>query len=94
MIAAGIRELKVHLSSYIRKVKGGETVRVTEHGKDVAILAPPMGPTGERKVLEQMARDGLVILGNGGKPKGGSLKFKLKKGAKLTSEIILEDRKW
>jgi len=94
MISAGIRELKTHLSTYVRKVKAGETVQITEHGKGVAFITLSAEQTEERRVLEQMARDGLVILGNGGRPKGGSLKYKLKKGAKLTSEIILEDRKW
>mgnify|MGYP001594669649 CR=1 FL=1 len=68
MIAAGVRELKAHLSSYLRKVKAGETVRVTEYGKDVAFINPPVGRTPERRALEEMARKGLVILGRG-KPK-------------------------
>jgi len=94
MIAAGIREFKAHFSSYLRKVEAGETVRITARGKGVADLKPLAEPSELEKVLEQMARDGLVILGNGGRPKGGKRNFKLKKGAKLTSEMILEDRKW
>ena len=93
MIAAGIRELKVHLSAYIRKVRAGETVRVTAHGKVVAVLAPPVEPTPERKLLEKMAREGLIILGNG-KPVGFKRPIKLRKGAKPTSEMIIEDRRW
>ena len=94
MIAAGVRELKTHLSTYLRKVKAGETVNVTEHGKTVAVLHSPIERTEERKILEQMAREGKITLGTGGLLGGGKPPLKLRKGAKLTSEIILEDRKW
>ncbi len=36
MSTVGIRELKSHLSAYLRKVKRGETVRVTDRGRLVA----------------------------------------------------------
>jgi prevent-host-death family protein len=38
---AGVRELKSRLSEYLREVKHGETVLVTEHGEVVARLSPP-----------------------------------------------------
>lgn len=94
MISAGIRELKTHLSTYVRKVKAGETVQITEHGKTVAVIQLPVELTEERKILEQMAREGKITLGTGGLLGGGRPPLKLRKGAKLTSEIILEDRKW
>src|SRR5918912_323608 len=42
---AGIRELKNHLSAYVREVENGETVLVTDRGRVVAELRPP----GERE---------------------------------------------
>jgi len=36
----GIRELRQNLSVYVRRVKEGETLEVTEHGRPVALLAP------------------------------------------------------
>lgn len=36
----GVRELRQNLSVYLRRVTGGETLEVTEHGRPVAILAP------------------------------------------------------
>jgi prevent-host-death family protein len=45
MKTAGIRELKNHLSAYIREVENGETVLVTDRGRVVAELRPP----GERE---------------------------------------------
>lgn len=36
----GIRELRQHLSRYLRRVEAGETLEVTERGRPVAVLAP------------------------------------------------------
>ena len=36
----GIRELRQNLSRYIERVKQGETLTVTERGREVARLAP------------------------------------------------------
>lgn len=36
----GVRELRQNLSVYLDRVKAGETLRVTEHGRPVAQLAP------------------------------------------------------
>ena len=37
---AGIRELRLYLSRYVDRVKAGETIEVTEHGRLVARLTP------------------------------------------------------
>lgn len=36
----GVRELRQNLSVYLRRVTGGETLKVTEHGRPIAVLAP------------------------------------------------------
>lgn len=41
MRAVGIRELKNRLSEYLRAVRGGERVLVTDRGRVVAELGPP-----------------------------------------------------
>jgi prevent-host-death family protein len=41
----GIREFRNHLSLYIEKVGSGATVIVTQHGKQVARLVPPVVST-------------------------------------------------
>jgi prevent-host-death family protein len=38
---AGIRELRDHLSRYIRRIEAGERVLVTAHGRVVAEFVPP-----------------------------------------------------
>jgi prevent-host-death family protein len=39
----GIRELKAKLSAYIARAAAGEHLTVTDRGKPVAILGPPIG---------------------------------------------------
>lgn len=41
MVEVGIRELKAHLSGWVRRVHSdGETVAITDRGRIVAVLAP------------------------------------------------------
>jgi len=51
----GVRELRQNLSVYLRRVKAGETIEVTERGQRVAVLAP--GGAG------LTALDGLIAAG-------------------------------
>ena len=39
----GIRELKQHLSEYMRRVSAGEVIRVTDRGVPTAIISPIVG---------------------------------------------------
>lgn len=39
----GVRELRNHLSATIRRVRNGEVVRVTDHGREVAMIVPAGG---------------------------------------------------
>lgn len=41
MVRIGVRELRQNASRYLDRVKRGETVEVTEHGRLVALLTPP-----------------------------------------------------
>ena len=62
--SVGIRELKNHLSKYVRQVEAGEVVLVTDRGKVVAELAPPR-TTSRPDIhpgLLEMERKGLVRL--------------------------------
>ena len=64
MKTAPVRELKNRLSSFLRLVKAGETILVTEHGRVIAELRrpEPPGPGGTARVerillgLEQAGR--------------------------------------
>lgn len=39
-LAVGVRELKTRLGSYLRQVRAGRTLTVTDRGRPVATLAP------------------------------------------------------
>jgi len=62
----GIRELKNRLSEYIREVRSGEAVLVTDRGDVVAELVPPGQRSDERGLpseLMALARKGQLTLG-------------------------------
>ncbi len=40
-LEVGVRELRDHLSRYLERVKAGEELTVTEHGRPIARLAAP-----------------------------------------------------
>jgi len=52
----GVRELRQNLSVYLKRIKDGETLEVTEHGHPVALLTPV--PAKEMGILERMIADG------------------------------------
>ena len=65
MKTVGVRELKNRLSEYLRDVRAGERVLVTDRGEVVAELAPPGHggrPTNVPTALLVMARQGLATL--------------------------------
>ncbi|MGH2829997.1 MAG: type II toxin-antitoxin system Phd/YefM family antitoxin [Actinomycetota bacterium] len=40
MIEVGIRDLRNRLSHYLKRVRSGETIKVTDHGEPVAQIIP------------------------------------------------------
>lgn len=67
MTSVGVRELKAHLSEYIRLAASGEKVVVTDRGREVAVIsAPDASLVGLRALIES----GMVTW-SGGKPRGG-----------------------
>ena len=92
MKTVGSRELKNRLGRYLRLVRRGETILVTDRGKPVAHIVPP-SPESEEKpelnaILAQLELQGHLRRGSGQfKP----IKSVAKKG-KPASRIILEER--
>jgi prevent-host-death family protein len=85
----GIRELKAKLSQYLRRIKSGESLGVTERGELVAFLVPAASdPVRER--LSALVREGAARW-NGGKPEGS--KSPVKTQGRPVSDIVLEDRR-
>ena len=66
MKSVGVRELKNRLSEYLREVRSGEAVLVTDRGDVVAELVPPGQRVDERGLpsgLVALARRGQLTLG-------------------------------
>jgi prevent-host-death family protein len=63
MRAVGVRELKNRLSEYLRAVRRGEHVLVTDRGYVIAQIVPPshsVDRVSHPRALESLVRDGLV----------------------------------
>jgi prevent-host-death family protein len=55
----GVRELRQNLSVYLRRVKAGEQLTVTEHGHPVAVLGPL--PPANEDWYEREVREGRLV---------------------------------
>lgn len=70
MRSAGVREVKDKLSEFLRLVRSGEQVLITDRGEVVAMLGPP-GPAFEQAefpLLELMIREGRASRGGRNRP--------------------------
>jgi len=93
MGTVGIKELKDHLTQYLRRTKQGEEVVVTERGKPIAIIQPieSAGPVVSLQArLAKLAAQGLLTL-----PTRKPLKKvrRVRASGPPISRTILEDRR-
>jgi prevent-host-death family protein len=56
----GARELKVRLGTYLRRVRQGQRLVVTDRGQPVAELRPLAGEAGARAILAELEARGVV----------------------------------
>ncbi len=89
MIEAGIKDLKNRLSDYLRQVKRGEKVVITERKKVIATIVP-VGRPDDDSLLLSLVKEGFAAW-KGGKPKGGRHPVRTK--GKTLSQIVLEGRR-
>lgn len=88
---AGIRELKAHLSAYLRKVEAGEPVTITRRGKPIGRIVPVEEEKSVRDKMERLQESGLVSWSGDtfapGQPSA------VVKGKPSVSDLLLEDRR-
>jgi prevent-host-death family protein len=84
----GTRELKSKLSEYLRRVKAGETIIVTEHGKTIGQIIPVKSTVEEH--LLSMLKSGLVEWN--GRTHGAYQTAAVNHGPRLLSDLVVEDR--
>ncbi len=89
METVGIRELKRNLSQYLRNVKAGKKVVITDRKKEIAVIVPFRTADGQGKIL-QLVREGVADW-SGEKPHGMSARIRSK--GKSVSEAVVEDRR-
>ena len=92
MKTIGSRELKNRLGRYLRLVRGGETIVVTDRGRKVAHIIPAdaeeENPESLDKILKQFESEGHLRLGTRPFKRFKPLKLK----GKPASQMILDDR--
>jgi prevent-host-death family protein len=85
----GTRELKSHLSEYLRRVKAGQIVVITERGKVIGHIAPAAPSLEER--MQALEDNGFLVRGI------GKLKQHrptiINRSDRLISDIVIEDRR-
>ncbi len=85
----GTKSLKNHLSLYLRRVRSGETVIVTDRGVPVAELRG-IAPERDRvnEALRRLEEEGLVTMGTGHTKRFAALR--LKAGARLSTAVLTD----
>ena len=84
----GIRELKSRLSAYLRHVKAGGTVTITERGTPIGRIVPLAQSTEAQ--LEALSQTGLVAWSGERLPP--LVPVARAKGDRTVADLLLEDR--
>mgnify|MGYP006311753883 CR=1 FL=1 len=84
----GIRELKAQLSAYLRQVKAGGTVVITDRGKPIGRIVPLTEPVEAQ--LESLQEAGLIAWS--GKKLSALAPVARTQGERTVADLLLEDR--
>jgi prevent-host-death family protein len=85
----GIRKLKENLSYYMKRVKIGERIIVTDRNKKIAVILP-IGKADTEEKIYRLVQQGAASWA-GGKPEGMTDRIVVR-GASV-SEAVVEDRR-
>lgn len=85
----GIRELKEHLSRYMKQVQFGEAIIVTDRKKEIAVISPVDSESEEEKIF-RMIKSNLAPW-SGGKPLG--MKQRISSKGQSVSGAVIKDRR-
>ena len=87
-MSVGIRELKARLSAYLRQVKAGATLVITERGQPIGRIVPLRPSVYQR--AEELAQAGLASW-SGRRLRAREPVARIR-GGKMLSQLLLEDR--
>ncbi len=85
---AGVRELKAHLSAYLRQVKAGGIVTITERGKPIGRIVPTDQSIQVR--LDNLKQGGLIAWSGKKLPMLAPI-ARIQNG-RTVADLLLEDR--
>ncbi len=87
-ITVGVRDLKARLSEYLRQVKQGQTIIITDRGVPIGQIAP-LGRTVEERILA--LREAGLVAWNGRKL-GLTVPGVVNRSDRQVSDILVEMR--
>jgi prevent-host-death family protein len=89
MTSVGVRELRDNLSEYLRRVRQGELLLITDRGTPIGELGPAAGGRSAERARRLVGKG--VATWSGGKP--GGLPRAPRPRAGLVSDAVVEDRR-
>lgn len=93
MVTVASRELKNRLGKYLRLVRAGETIQITDRGKAFARVLPAASPEQQEtaELLSNLLRKGGITLGAG--RFAGKARPTVLKPGKSIARMVAEDRR-
>ena len=92
-LSVGSRELKTRLGTYLRQVRQGATLVVTDRGRPVAELRPlSLETQGLEGRLERLAARGVLVMPEGGQRQPFEELEPLQNAGASLTDAILKDR--
>jgi prevent-host-death family protein len=88
----GVRELKQHLSQYLKRVRAGEAVVITDRGQPVARIVATPPPTLPPSVLRAI-EEGRRLIYRPWRPEKLPKPMKLLPGEKTFADFVSEQRR-
>ena len=86
--SVGIRELKAHLSRYLKQVREGRSVLVTDHGRPICRIVPVAESLESR--LKSMSQAGVIAWS--GKKLASTAPVARIRGKRTIADLLVEDR--
>lgn len=87
-LKVGIRDLKTNLSAYLRKVRAGHAITITDHGREIGRILPIAEDLDGQ--IEHLRKAGLINWD--GKKLGPSSSPLINTTDRLASDLLLEMR--
>ena len=93
MKTAAVSELRARLGEFLRQVKAGNEVLITDRGKPVARLIPISGASAGKESLSLLEKQGLIKIGSGKLPKNFWKMSRAEDRQGLVLKALIEERR-